>query len=371
MLRKMFGYGMVGLLAVALIGGTVYVLGRPVEAQAGQGLSGDQGQSVALQSGNGRRGGGSVALDESDGDYGSVGQGLGQSAGQGRGASASGDATQGSGRGQGQGQTQGAGTGPGAGGAVGAVDWETVTGQVTVVDSEMVVQTAEGEVVVGLGQAWYREEAEFVLSVGDEVSVIGFYEDGEFKAGSVENLTTGQTLALRDEDGRPMWAGQGERKSQGQMSSRYVGNSRGGGGGNGTGPSTVTRELDEASQAALIEAVEEEYRALATYEAIMDQFGTVQPFVSVARSEERHVESLVALFDRYGLDVPAVPEFEVPEFDSLQDACAAGVQAEIADAALYDRLFEVVTAPDIVRVFTNLQNASLDNHLPAFEACAE
>jgi hypothetical protein len=143
------------------------------------------------------------------------------------------------------------------------------------------------------------------------------------------------------------------------------------GGGNGAGSSSVTGELDEASQAALIEALDEEYHALATYEAVMDQFGAVQPFASIARSEERHAEALVALFDRYGLDVPAAPEFEATEFASLQDACAVGVQAEIADAALYDRLFEVVTAPDIVRVFTNLQNASLDNHLPAFEACAE
>ena len=37
----------------------------------------------------------------------------------------------------------------------------------------------------------------------------GFYEDGEFKAGTVENLTTGETIILRDETGRPMWAGAG------------------------------------------------------------------------------------------------------------------------------------------------------------------
>jgi len=47
------------------------------------------------------------------------------------------------------------------------------------------------------------------------------------------------------------------------------------------------------------------------------------------------------------------------------------VQAEIADGALYERLFDVVTAPDIIRVFTNLQRASLDNHLPAFESCSD
>ena len=43
----------------------------------------------------------------------------------------------------------------------------------------------------------------------------GFYEDGEFKAGTVENLTTGETIVLRDEAGRPMWSGQGRLKNQG------------------------------------------------------------------------------------------------------------------------------------------------------------
>jgi hypothetical protein len=93
------------------------------------------------------------------------------------------------------------------------VDWETLTGEVTAVDGDLTVETAEGELLVGLGQASYREG--FALGVGDEVSVTGFHEDGEFKAGTVENLTTGQTLALRDETGRPMWSGQGRLKNQG------------------------------------------------------------------------------------------------------------------------------------------------------------
>jgi len=45
--------------------------------------------------------------------------------------------------------------------------------------------------------------------------VTGFYEDGEFKAGTVENLTTGETIVLRDEAGRTMWPGQGRLKNQG------------------------------------------------------------------------------------------------------------------------------------------------------------
>jgi hypothetical protein len=87
-----------------------------------------------------------------------------------------------------------------------------MTGTVAVVGSEIAIQTADGEVTVGLGQASYREG--FVLEVGDEVMVIGFYEDGEFKAGSVENLSTGRTIVLRDETGRPMWAGGGRFQNQ-------------------------------------------------------------------------------------------------------------------------------------------------------------
>jgi len=46
------------------------------------------------------------------------------------------------------------------------------------------------------------------------------------------------------------------------------------------------------------------------------------------------------------------------------------VQAEIDNAALYDELFSMVDNPDIVRVFTSLQQASQTKHLTAFERCA-
>jgi hypothetical protein len=109
------------------------------------------------------------------------------------------------GRGQGS-------AGQGRNETVRTIEWETLAGIVTVVDNEVTVQTAEGEVLVGMGQSAYRES--FGLEVGDKVSVAGFYEDGEFKAGTIENLTTGETIVLRDEAGRPMWAGQGRLKNQ-------------------------------------------------------------------------------------------------------------------------------------------------------------
>ncbi|MDX9953878.1 MAG: hypothetical protein RBT75_07275 [Anaerolineae bacterium] len=93
-------------------------------------------------------------------------------------------------------------------------EMETIQGVVISSDSEILVRTAEGEeVLVVLGQAWYREQAGFTVAVGDEVSVVGFYEDGEFKAVTVEDLTTGATITLRDASGRPAWSGQGNRRN--------------------------------------------------------------------------------------------------------------------------------------------------------------
>jgi hypothetical protein len=39
------------------------------------------------------------------------------------------------------------------------------------------------------------------------IIIMGFVEDGEFKAISLDNLTTGQYIAGRDASGRPLWSG--------------------------------------------------------------------------------------------------------------------------------------------------------------------
>lgn len=128
--------------------------------------------------------------------------------------------------------------------------------------------------------------------------------------------------------------------------------------------------LDPAEVAALNEAMLEEYGALNLYTAVLNQFGSIIPFSNVARSETQHVATLRQLFVKYGLAVPANPGLTPPPtFASVQAACQAGVDAEIADAALYDELLAVTDNRDVVQVYRNLQAASLNNHLPAFEAC--
>jgi hypothetical protein len=130
-------------------------------------------------------------------------------------------------------------------------------------------------------------------------------------------------------------------------------------------------DLSESEVEALQKALDDEYKAWATYEQVIADFGAVRPFTQIQKAEESHIDALVRLFDRYGLEVPANEYVgSLPSFDTLAEACAAGVQAEIDNAALYDQLFDGVENPELIRVFTSLQQASQTKHLPAFERCA-
>lgn len=130
--------------------------------------------------------------------------------------------------------------------------------------------------------------------------------------------------------------------------------------------------LTEKETRALHEALDDEYKAWATYDQVIADFGEVLPFRNIRDAEGRHIEALRTLFVRYGVPIPENPwPGKVTRFTSLQEACAAGVSDEIANAELYERLLEATERPDILTVLRNLQAASQQRHLPAFQRCAE
>lgn len=132
---------------------------------------------------------------------------------------------------------------------------------------------------------------------------------------------------------------------------------------------TALTPLTDAEKAVLEKAILEEYGALNLYRDVIAQFGDVAPFSQIARSEEQHVNMLVRLAEKYGVLPPANPGSTGATFTDLNQACQAGAAAETADAALYDELMPQTTHADLIQVFTNLQAASLQNHLPAFQTC--
>ena len=114
----------------------------------------------------------------------------------------------------------------------------------------------------------------------------------------------------------------------------------------------ATETLSASEIEALILALQDEYKALATYEQVMADFGSARPFSNIARAEEQHIAALSELFVAYGLDIPANEWLgQMPSFDSVTASCEAGVAAEVDNAALYDQLFSMVDNADIIAVF--------------------
>ncbi len=132
---------------------------------------------------------------------------------------------------------------------------------------------------------------------------------------------------------------------------------------------TALAPLSPAEAEALKEAILEEYGAQNLYQSVINQYGAITPFSRIVKSEAQHASALIRQANKYGVAVPAAPAVPATTFTSIQAACQAGVAAEKADAALYDELKKVTTHADLLRVYTTLQSASLNNHLPAFQAC--
>lgn len=90
-------------------------------------------------------------------------------------------------------------------------DWVTMTGTVSsILPRGMVVADAAGQLIEIARRPWrFAQEQGFLSQVGDQVVMHGFYEGTEFELGQLTNLTTGQTVFLRDELGHPLWEGGG------------------------------------------------------------------------------------------------------------------------------------------------------------------
>jgi hypothetical protein len=131
-------------------------------------------------------------------------------------------------------------------------------------------------------------------------------------------------------------------------------------------------ELTKREIRALHEALNDEYHAWSTYDQVIADFGDVLPFRNIRDSEARHIDALLSLFSRYGLDIPENPwPGKVDRYPSMQAACAASAEAEIANSEMYERLIASTDRADILNVLRNLRDASQQRHLPAFQRCAK
>ena len=110
--------------------------------------------------------------------------------------------------------------------------------------------------------------------------------------------------------------------------------------------------MSETLSTVLIEAINDEYKAQATYRHVINKFGEIRPFINIVEAESRHIEALLPLFDKYGITVPEdnwASNIEEPQ--TVLEACQIGVEAEIENAEMYDRLLKLtVDYPDVQHV---------------------
>jgi len=131
-------------------------------------------------------------------------------------------------------------------------------------------------------------------------------------------------------------------------------------------------DLKKEEVDGLFLALNDEYLAWATYDQINQDFSNPRPFINIQEAEARHALRLKDVFKTYNLPLPENRwKGNVPKFQSVAEACKAGVAAEIANRDLYKRLFETTKREDILIVYRALQRASEENHLPAFERCGQ
>jgi hypothetical protein len=137
----------------------------------------------------------------------------------------------------------------------------------------------------------------------------------------------------------------------------------------GEGYTTLEVNADQVYtvEEMLVAAIEDEYLAQATYQAIIEAYGNIKPFSKIVLAEQTHIDLLLPLFEAYGVDVPVnyAADFVVLP-DSISSALATGIEAETLNIAMYQIFLDQEDLPsDVQTVFELLMNAS-ENHLRAF-----
>jgi hypothetical protein len=142
----------------------------------------------------------------------------------------------------------------------------------------------------------------------------------------------------------------------------------------------VPGEVSDAERESLIYMREEEKLARDVYTYLYGLY-PLRIFSNIASSEQKHMDAIKVLLDRYNIPDPAegkgpgifenqelqnlYNEFVAIENPTLIDALQMGVQIEEADIEDLKISLELVDNKDIKTVYTNLLRAS-DKHLKAF-----
>jgi len=146
---------------------------------------------------------------------------------------------------------------------------------------------------------------------------------------------------------------------------------------------TSATKLTAKQEAAIFFMYQEEKVARDVYITLGEMYPDENTFASIQLSEQRHIDSVEALCDKYGISKKGVNEGDVGNFvleelqklyntmvargtDSLYEALKVGEDIEITDIADLEEA-SVGMPADVQNVFSSLKEGSL-SHLDAFQS---
>ncbi len=132
-------------------------------------------------------------------------------------------------------------------------------------------------------------------------------------------------------------------------------------------------DLTDKEEEILIYGYEEEMLARDVYNYLADLYPEEEVFSKIASSEQKHMDAVEVLLDRYNFDVPTwygdlqstVDALKAQGTKSLKDALEVGLQIEVLDIEDIEDAIMNTDNEDFKVVFTNIGWASY-NHMRAF-----
>ncbi|KGP72713.1 ferritin-like domain-containing protein [Pontibacillus yanchengensis] len=133
------------------------------------------------------------------------------------------------------------------------------------------------------------------------------------------------------------------------------------------GAKGALQDQDISIEEALTYALQDEYLALARYEAVTKKYGNILPFSQIVQAEQQHIEAIKRLMEQYEIEIPVYNAKQyITTPVTLKEAFQTGVKGEIDNIAMYETFLKIEELPnDIAKVFSNLRDAS-KKHLIAF-----
>lgn len=114
-------------------------------------------------------------------------------------------------------------------------------------------------------------------------------------------------------------------------------------------------------------AIQDEYLSRGEYQKVIKMFGDRKPFSNIIKAEERHISWLKPLLAKYGVTLPSDHGLEFAKVPAtFTETFQIGIDAEVANIAMYERFLKKDLPEDIRDVFNRLLNGSM-NHLAAFK----